>query len=173
MPNICHDGFRLIEPLVNGQIIVSDTAEFAGAILGMFQRMSHEYLPRIIRVTDGFVPVVLHPNRERLNIERNRSEAALTILISFWCETFEQITELADIEIARQARFLEWIVCRILELRWLCASFVTVSVVANHHLGDSSSAQFIRECEHFHFPFLFLGQDTFLLEMKGGRFAAG
>jgi hypothetical protein len=79
MPNICHDGFRLIELLVNGQIIVSDTAEFAGAILGMFQRMSHELnLPRLIRVTDGFVPVVLHPNSERLNIECNRSEAALT-----------------------------------------------------------------------------------------------
>src|SRR5260370_39724869 len=140
MPNICHDGFRLIEPLVNGQIIVSDTAEVAGAILGMFQRMSHELnLPRIIRVTDGFVPVVLHPNRERLNIERNRSEAALTILISFWCEIFEQITELAYIEIARQARFLDWIVCRILALRWLCAPFITVSVLANHHITECSS----------------------------------
>jgi hypothetical protein len=117
VPNICHYDFRLIEPLVDTQIIVSDTAEFSGTILGVFQRMSHELnLPRLIRVTDGFIPVVLHPNSERLNIECNRSEAALTILISFWCETFEEITKCADIQISRQTRVLEWIISRILEL---------------------------------------------------------
>jgi hypothetical protein len=162
VPNFCHDGFRLVEPLVNAQIIVSDTAELAGAILGMFQRMSHELnLPRLIRVTDGFVPVVLHPNRERLKIERNRSEAALAVLISFWCESFEEIAEFADIQISRQTRFLEWTICRSLELRRFCAPFISVSIVADSYLGDACATKLIREFQYFHLPFLIFSHDEF------------
>jgi hypothetical protein len=41
MTNIRHDRLRLVEPLVNGQIIICDAPEFTGATLGVFQGMSH------------------------------------------------------------------------------------------------------------------------------------
>ena len=63
MPNICHDGLRFVEPIVDRQIIVGDTAESTGAIFRVFQRMSHDLdLSRLVGVADGFIPVVLHAN---------------------------------------------------------------------------------------------------------------
>jgi hypothetical protein len=114
MSNICHDGFRLIEPLVNAQIIVRDAAESAGAIFCVFQGMSHGLdLPGFVGVADDFIPMVLYANQQRFEIERNRSEAALAVFVAFGCEAFQEITECLEVEINRQPRFLDGNPCHI------------------------------------------------------------
>jgi hypothetical protein len=114
VPNIRHDGFRFIEPFVDRQIIIRDAAESAGAIFCVFQRMSHGLdLPRFVGVADDFIPMVLYANQQRFEIERNGSEAALAVFVSFWRETLEEITECLEVEINRQPRFLDGNPCHI------------------------------------------------------------
>src|SRR6266853_388197 len=162
MAKIRQHDFRLVEPLVDGEVVFGDTAELSRTVLRALQRMGHDSnLPRVRRIADDFIPVVLDANLARLNVESNRSMSALAVLISFGCKTFEQVTELADIEVIRQARVIDWVVCGVLELRRFCTSFVAISVVADRYRCYASSSQLVREFEHFHFPILILRHDEF------------
>src|SRR5260370_4689292 len=145
--------------------------------------MGHDSnLPRVGGIADDFIPVVFDANLAGLKVEGNCSVSALAVLISFGCKTFEQVTELADIEVIRQARVIDWVVCGVLELRRFCTSFVPISVRADRYRCYPSSSQLVREFEPFYLPipnlrphefsFLFVGppsQSTAHLSPTGGR----
>src|ERR1700730_5657737 len=169
MAKIRQHGFRLVEPLVDGQVVFGGTAKLSRTVLRVLQRMGHDSnLPRVRRIADDFIPVVLDANLARLNVESNRSMSALAVLISFGCKTFQQVTELADIEAIRQAQVVDWVVCGVSELRRFGAPFVAISTVANRHCCYASSSQLVCEVEHFHFPVLILRHDelSFLVGVR-------
>src|SRR6266404_9245823 len=123
MANIRQYGFRFVKPLVDEQVVFGGAAELSRTVFRVLQRMGHDSnLPRVGGIADDFIPVVLDANLARLNVESNRSMSARAVLISFGCRTFEQVTELADIEVIRQARVIDWVVCGVLELRRFCRS---------------------------------------------------
>src|SRR6266436_2523561 len=126
--------------------------------------MGHESnLPRVRRIADDFMPIVFDANLARFKVEGNRAVSALAVLISFGCETFEQVTKLLGVKVSRQSRFVNWVACCVLELSRFCTPFVAISTVANRYGCYASSSQLVREFEHFHLPFLILRHDKFSL----------
>src|SRR6267143_4427021 len=124
--------------------------------------MGHESnLPRVRGIADDFMPIVFDANLARFKCEGNRAVSALAVLISFGCETFEQVTKLLGVKVSRQTRFVDWVVCGVLELRRFGTPFVAISTVANRYVCYASSSQLVREFEHFHLPFLILRHDEF------------
>ena len=102
---------------------------------------------------------MLDSNGACLNGESDGSIAALAVLVPFWSEPFEKITEFSGVKISGQGRLVDRVVRGVLELRRFGAAFVPFSTVTDTYLAYSRGAQGIRECEHFGFSFLFLGHD--------------
>src|SRR6266853_2834418 len=89
MAKIRQHGFRLVEPLVDGQVVFGDTAELSRTVLRVLQRMGHDSnLPRVGGIADDFIPVVFDANLAGLKVEGNRPVSALAVLISFGREAF-------------------------------------------------------------------------------------
>jgi hypothetical protein len=89
MAKIRQHGFRLVKPLVDGQVVFGGTAELSRTVLRVLQGMGHDSnLPRIGGIADDFIPVVFDTNLTKLKVEGNRAVSTFAVLISFGCKTF-------------------------------------------------------------------------------------
>src|SRR5258708_13263299 len=79
--------------------------------------MSHDLdLARLIRITDGFIPIMFDEDLLRLDVERDRSVATLAVLIALGCKSFQDFAEFPAIKVRRQSRFANGIPSCILQL---------------------------------------------------------
>src|SRR5713101_7684905 len=120
--------------------------------------MSHDLdLARLIRITDGFIPVMFDENLLRLDVERDRSVATVAVLIALGCKSFQDFAEFPAIKVRRQSRFANGIPGCIVQLGSFRSPFIAFTVIANRYLRDAASLQQIRELEYFYLPFLIFG----------------
>src|SRR6266849_3996467 len=124
--------------------------------------MSHDLdLARLIRITDGFIPVMLDENLLRLDVERDRSVATLAVLIPLGRKSFQDFAELPAIEVRRQSRFANGNPGCILQLGSFRGPFIAFTVIVNRYFRDAASLQQIRELEYFYLPFLIFSYDRY------------
>src|SRR5258708_7102089 len=147
MSKVRHHGFRLVEPLVNRQIVLGHASEFAGAVLSVFNWVGHRRLnlPRIFGMANGFVPIVFHAYLRALNVKRDRSPAAFIVLVALGHKGGQEVAESIQIEASARFLFFDWFTFCSLELRGFGVALIAAAAVGHAHSTDAGATQYFRE----------------------------
>src|SRR5260370_40439889 len=97
--------------------------------------MSHDLdLARLIRITDGFIPVMFDEYLLRLDVERDPSVATLAVLITLRCKSSQDFAEFPAIKRRRQSRFANGVPGCIFHLARFRSPFIPFTVTAKRSL---------------------------------------